>query len=824
MGLFDFFKSKDDDESKIGIPSDERTSSFMRPLAFDEENNLFILEDKALAFAFQCLPLNGTSDGLQERIKELLQMEFPHDTIMQFCLFRSPDIEMELKDYRELRPTVIQDPILRDSVKSRENFLRTHTREMIETTLSNGAFYRNGIIVDLKLMVSVIIPIKNELPTSEDIERAKNISVAVKSSLTTICLCPVEVDANRYLRFISPMINWSRNAAWTNNFVGLWEPSTPLSKQVFDWDTNLEVTSEDLKLGDYAYCRVCSAKQFPEMYYFGEAAKYTGNIDGSTDSLMFPYAVCINCYFPDRDALKTSVRTKRQFTVNQAFGPIAKYSPELLDKKQSFDILDASMRDGAKAMKISGSVLVFGKTKVECESNARALMGSWREKWFTLMLDKYVQLPVFTQCLPMNANNGMSRFLFRTKTVTTDQAAVLLPIFGEWKGTGTGHLLMSSRNGQIMSFSLHDTGSNKNCVVAAQSGSGKSFFINELIVSYLSEGAQIWVIDAGKSYKKLCADFEGDFLQFDEETDIRMNPFELIEDYEDEEDTLVSLLLNMASQSGNISDIQTTGLKKALHDLWKEKGKEATIDDVSSRLLNFEDGRLKDIGTQLYPFTSEGGYGRYFKKGNNVSFKNKFTVLELDELQGKKHLRQVILLQLILQIQHDVYLGDRSRKKIVVVDEAWDLLKEGEVASFMEAAYRKFRKYNGAVLIATQSVSDLYENPVGRAIAENSATMCLLGQKPEAIESVTKKGQLELSPAYVNLLKSVHTEAGVFSEIFVKSERGYGIYRLIVDDYSKLLYSTSPDELSAIQRWVDEGYSNTEAIHKVLEERKARNS
>ena len=80
------------------------------------------------------------------------------------------------------------------------------------------------------------------------------------------------------------------------------------------------------------------------------------------------------------------------------------------------------MRDGAKAMKISGSVLVFGKTKVECESNARALMGSWREKWFTLMLDKYVQLPVFTQCLPMNANNGMSRFLFRTKTVTTDQA------------------------------------------------------------------------------------------------------------------------------------------------------------------------------------------------------------------------------------------------------------------------------------------------------------------------------------------------------------------------------------------------------------------
>lgn len=820
MGFFDFFSKKS--ISSASLSEDESVSGLIRPLAFDEESGIFVLSEGAVAFAFDCLPLNGTGDGLQERIKELLHMEFPHDTIMQFCLFRSPDIELDLMDYQNLRPTVNPDKLLDESVKQRVQFLRTHTREPITTTLSNGAYYRNGIVCDLKLMVSVIIPTKKEIPEESDLERAKQVKLAVKSSLTTINLGPREADANEYLRFIAPIVNWSENAHWTNNSFGMWEKSMPLSKQVFDWDNNLQVSSDHLNLGDYACCRVCSAKQLPELYYFGEAMQYVGNIDGSSGSLQFPYAVCVNCYFPDREALKSKIRSNRQFNVNQAYGPIAKFAPELLDKKASFDILDKSLRDGAKAMKISASVLVFGKTEVECETNARDLMGAWREKGYTLMLDKFVQLPILTQCLPMNASNGMTQALFRSKTVTTDQAAVLIPIFGEWKGTGTAHLLMSSRNGQIMSFSLHDTGSNKNCVVAAQSGSGKSFFINELIVSYLSEGAQIWVIDAGKSYKKLCSDFAGDFLQFDEATDIRMNPFELVEDYEDEEDTLVALLLNMASQSGDISDIQTTGLKRALHDLWKKLGKGMSIDDVAAELLKNQDGRLRDIGTQLYPFTSEGGYGRYFKQGNNVNFKNRFTVLELDELQGKKHLRQVILLQLILQIQHDVYLGERGRKKIVIVDEAWDLLKEGEVASFMEAAYRKFRKYNGSVVIATQSVSDLYENPVGRAIAENSATMCLLGQKPESIESVTKKGQLELSPAYVNLLKSVHTEAGVFSEIFVKSERGYGIYRLMVDDYSKLLYSTSPDELALIQKWVDKGFSNSEAIRKVLQERQIK--
>ena len=97
MGLFDFFKSKDDNESKIGIPSDERTSSFMRPLAFDEENNLFILEDKALAFAFQCLPLNGTSDGLQERIKELLQMSSRTTRSCSFACFGHRTLKWNLR-------------------------------------------------------------------------------------------------------------------------------------------------------------------------------------------------------------------------------------------------------------------------------------------------------------------------------------------------------------------------------------------------------------------------------------------------------------------------------------------------------------------------------------------------------------------------------------------------------------------------------------------------------------------------------------------------------------------------------------------------------
>ncbi|KJJ58604.1 hypothetical protein VC77_00660, partial [Vibrio cholerae] len=68
------------------------------------------------------------------------------------------------------------------------------------------------------------------------------------------------------------------------------------------------------------------------------------------------------------------------------------------------------------------------------------------------------------------------------------------------------------------------------------------------------------------------------------------------------------------------------------------------------------------------------------------------TVLELEELKGRKHLQQVVLLQLIYQIQQEMYLGERDRRKIVFIDEAWDLLTQGDVGKFIETGYRTISK------------------------------------------------------------------------------------------------------------------------------------
>ena len=154
-----------------------------------------------------------------------------------------------------------------------------------------------------------------------------------------------------------------------------------------------------------------------------------------------------------------------------------------------------------------------------------------------------------------------------------------------------------------------------------------------------------------------------------------------------------------------------------------------------------------------------------------------------------------------------------------MIDEAWDLLKEGHTAKFMEAAYRKFRKYDASAIIATQSVADLYnaaDNQIGQAIAANSAFNFLLGQKEQTVEQVKEKKQLTLSDAGFEQLKTVRTVKGVYSEIFLQSNAGTGIGRLIVSDFEKLMFSTDPTDIARINYYVQMGATYSDAINQIL--------
>jgi conjugal transfer ATP-binding protein TraC len=784
--------------------------SLFSALAYDPDHQLFLLADASIGFGFICRPLTGADPSVSARVNVLLNQDWPTGTLLQVSLWTSPDIEESLA-IMQTRRLKQQKTIYKAMTQASIDFLRQGTGKPPET-VSGVRLRRSQVIVTVKL------PIVNPRPSENELVRAAELQRATQQSLTTIGLNPDVLDADHYVRVLNTVLNWNYDAGWKDRVVPECDPTQLIRDQLLDYDNALETDEKGVWLGPKRV-KTLSAKRTPDHFYFGSAKSYLGDILSGTRGIRQNALISLTLHYPDAESTRARQEGVRQFITNQVNTPIARFLPALIQRKHNFDVLFDAYGDGDRPIRSYFGLVLFCDDGEESAaiSNARVY---FRELGFQLLEDKYFCLPFFLNCLPFGAERAAIPDLKRYRTLATRHAIPLLPLFGDWAGTGTPTLNFVSRNGEHMAVSLFDTTGNYNLCIAAESGKGKSFLTNEIIVSYLTEGAQIWTIDVGRSYENLCEVLEGDFVKFTHGSGICMNPFEIVQNFEEEADMLAGLVSQMAAPTEKLSDFQTAGLKRVLKNLWTEKAQAMSVDDIAAILCREDDQRLRDVGEQLFPFTSRGEYGRYFNGRNNARFSNDFTVLELEELKGRKHLQQVVLLQLIYQIQQEMYLGERNRPKIVIIDEAWDLLTEGDVAKFMEHGYRRFRKYGGAAVTITQSVNDLYRNAAGRAIVENSANMYLLGQKAEVIEGMKQDRRLPLSDGGYELLKTVHTLPGAYSEIFFLTEMGSGIGRLIVDPFKRLLFSTKPEDVQALKQLRRQGLSLGDAIQQLQSSRK----
>jgi len=231
------------------------------------------------------------------------------------------------------------------------------------------------------------------------------------------------------------------------------------------------------------------------------------------------------------------------------------------------------------------------------------------------------------------------------------------------------------------------------------------------------------------------------------------------------------------------------------------------------------DPRIRDLGVQLFPYTSDGPYGKYFMGETNVNFDNDLIVLELEELSAKKDLQAVVMFLLMYRITQNMYLT-RDRPKVCILDEAWQLLGAGGSGDFIESGYRRARKYNGSFCAATQSIADFSLSRAAEAAMNNADWMFLLRQKPESVLALEKTDKLVIDESMKQMLLSVKTQAGAYSEVFVHGgQMGHGIGRVLFDPFSLLLVSSKAEDFEAVRRYRAEGYSITESLEAVLADR-----
>lgn len=789
--------------------------------AFIEEQGLFVCDDNHLGFVIECDPMCGVDDNTQKAMEGLFQnTPFPERTHVQVLSFRSPDIKDKLAEIFNLREKPPTD-LLRRTIAERVKMLDTHTLEPL-TRQTKKYRHNQGVIYDQKLYFSVKLPMAEAIPTQEEIRRAENMKGDVIAGLGTLNLNPYGLDAQQYIRMMNVLFNWGPDSGWRHGLVN-YDDQNPISEQLLEYDNDIEWHEDGLRIGDY-HVRTLSAKQFPRKTRFGAMFDFCGDLLYGTSSVKEHYLVCLNVYYPPQMAARSKFDRNRTFVLQQSENSIAKYIPILYRKRADFDALNEDITTGGfKFVKASLTVSIFCPNERRAKESASDFRSYLRKSRFDLMPNRLTHHANFFNSLPLFTDPTALDHMKRFKTMTPKQVAALVPAFGEWKGTGTPYMNLLSRNGQIMSYSKYDSVDNYNSLTCAASGSGKSFKTNNEIDSYMSEGARVWVIDVGRSYEKLCETHQGNFIEFSEQSKVCINPFPLVRDYKDEEDALVGIIRLMISHEHGISGVQLAGLKRTLAEVFAKNGNDTLIDHLEEALLVHEDPRVKDLGTQLFPFTSRGTYGRFFNGANSINFDKQFTVLELEELNGRQHLQQVVLAQILYQVQQVIYLdtANRDTKKLLYFDEAWAMLTNEGIAKVIETAYRRFRKYGGSIELITQSLLDLDKTELGQTLIANASTITLLGQKAENIKRSIERGYLDVPEGYERMLSTIKTVPGIFSEVFIKGSRGMGVGRLFVSDYQVLMYSTHPDDVAAIERYRRQGMSVSSAIDHVLVDRGA---
>jgi conjugal transfer ATP-binding protein TraC len=415
--------------------------------------------------------------------------------------------------------------------------------------------------------------------------------------------------------------------------------------------------------------------------------------------------------------------------------------------------------------------------------------------------------------------------LKRFKTMLSSTAANLAPMQGEYLGGSTPHLLLVGRRGQPFFWSpFENAAGNHNVTIMGKSGSGKSVLLQEVCAALVGAGAKVVVIDDGRSFMNSVKIQGGAFIEFTMASGFCLNPFSMIdadrvaaeEDYKlDCMAMLKAIVGQMARFIDKLNDTERGLIDAAVNAVWEAHGNEGSVDHVASHLRSMDNVDATNLGIAMSPFTATGTYGRFFVGQATLKLDSDFTVFELSDLSSREELRGVVLTAIMFMTTQMMTRTPRSVKKMLLIDEAWQLLKGGSMADFVEAYARTCRKYGGSLATATQSLNDYYKSEGAQAALENSDWMLVLQQKPETIADFKRLGRLEMDAGTETMIRSLKRNGTEYSEVFIKGPEAQALGRLVLDPYSATIFSSSPATFALIEQMTAAGLTTAEAVERI---------
>ncbi len=394
------------------------------------------------------------------------------------------------------------------------------------------------------------------------------------------------------------------------------------------------------------------------------------------------------------------------------------------------------------------------------------------------------KLAIYT---PLNTNPASSLFPFVSTDLTSD--------------TGVLYGINRFNNSLVIfdRFSLE----NANQVVFAKAGAGKSYATKLEILRSLMMGIDIMVIDPENEYQRLAEAVGGSVLKISLTSKTSINPLDIpiVPKGEDPADVFKSHILNLAGllklMVGQITPEEDALLDRAITETYASRGITADVEDFSkiepplledlqTVLENIEGGQ--SLASRLYKFT-KGTYAGFANKPTNVDIKNRLVVFSIRDLE--EELRPIAV-YIVLNFVWNL-IRSELKKRILIIDEAWWMMKYPDSASFLFSLAKRCRKYYLGLTTITQNVEDFLNSQYGQPIITNSSLQLLLKQAPSAI------GVLEKTFSLSEIEKGLLSQADVGEGLFLVGLKHVAL-KIVASYFEDKTITTNPEQLLEMEQ------------------------
>lgn len=554
----------------------------------------------------------------------------------------------------------------------------------------------------------------------------------------------------------------------------------------------MEVNSSRIKIGDY-YAKTFFVFTYPRYLSSGWFSPII-NLAEMMDISMFVHPMDTSLAM--KNLQKKLVEVQAELSERKEKGLVR--DPKLETAHRDIEKLRDSLRQGTeKLFNIGVYITIYGSSPDELAELEQKMQSILESKLIYIKPAIFRQMEGFKTSLPIASNK-----LSINTPLNTGPASSMFPFISPDLTSEEGILYgVNLHNNSLVIFDRFEL-ENANSVVFATSGAGKSYATKLEILRSLMMGTDVMVIDPENEYRSLANAVGGSFFNISLTSSSSINPFDIPVMPEDEDPANVfkSHILNLTGliklMLGDITPEEDALLDRAITETYaarditpgnfgqahKEGLEPPVLEDLHTVLENTEGGQ--QLAQRLDKYVN-GSYAGFTNEPTNIDISNRLIVFSIRDLEEElRPIAMYIVLNFIWSL-----VRAELKRRLLIIDEAWWMMKYKDSASFLFSLVKRARKYFLGVTTITQDIEDFLGSEYGKPIITNSALQLLMKQSPSSIDAIADA--FNITGSEKNFLLDANVGQGLFfvgmKHVAIKVVASYAEDQIITTDPEQML-------------------------------------